>query len=68
VSIETETPAYFKRTSVHLPENVFQALRHRAYTEDRSMASLIRLAVLRYLTGDEAAYRESKYPHGKTDD
>ena len=53
---------------MHLPQNVFQALQRRAYTEDRTMASLIRLAALRYLTGNEAAYRESKYSHGKTDD
>ena len=53
---------------MHLPENGFQAVQQRAYTEDCSLASLIRLVVLRYLTGNEAAYRESKYRHGKTDD
>ena len=45
-----------KRTQIQLEEGIYQMAKDRAYSEDRSMASLIRDAVVEYLATEPASH------------
>jgi len=45
--------ANLKRTQIYFPERVLDSLKDKAQKEKKSMAEIIRIAVKKYLTGEE---------------
>lgn len=48
-----------KRTQIQLEEGIYQMAKDRAYSEDRSMASLVRDAVVEYLATEPASQHKA---------
>jgi predicted DNA-binding ribbon-helix-helix protein len=44
---------HLKRTQIYFPERLIDTIKEKARKEHKSMAEIIRIAVKRYLTGEE---------------